>query len=100
MCQIATIDSLASIQMDGYAKHYSTLSEYLEAQVSDQENRASQQIDADRQPYLIDEDAVNMGSNPYIPIYDLVEGQENLIGVSTPQDDVYLQPNTLLAWKA
>jgi hypothetical protein len=100
MAQLATIESLPSLQRDGYARHYSTLAEYYEAADEGMDNAAREQIDAGREPYLIDEDAADMGIYPLITVDDVLEKQDGLIGVVSAGRDLFLSPNTLLAWRA
>jgi hypothetical protein len=101
----ASMDDLESLRSDNVAAKYrvSTLEEYHAAQTSHESNRASEQIEAGREPSLVSLFGVEFGMHPYVEIYDvMIEKQGNLIGLDIPgaREVVYLDPNTLLTWSA
>lgn len=100
--QLMSLEDLAETQAVGYAKNYSTAAELWEAgnaphQVS---NRASQQMDAGREPYLVSRDAVEMGVHPFITIHDVaVKRDGELVGIDTARSTKWVAPETLIAWR-
>ena len=95
-----TLEDLADVQSKGYAKHYSTVAEYHSAQDAHIDNKASEQNNAGRNPYLISREAVEMGVHPFITIYDVArERQDGLVGIATSRRTYFLEPDTLLAWR-
>lgn len=97
--QLVAIEDLADVQVEGYAKNYSTVAEYHEAQDTSVDNNASKHINAGLEPYLMSRDAFELGVHPYIAVYDVMrEKQDGLVGVSTPRHTYLLEPDTLLVW--
>jgi hypothetical protein len=98
--QLITIEDLGEVQVEGYARHYSTVAEYYEAQTSSVENAASENIDGGREPYLMSRDAFDMGVHPLITVYDVdIDLQDGLVGISTARNLYWLAPETLLVWR-
>ena len=98
--QLVTLEDLADVQSEGYARHHSTVAEYHEAQDAHINNNASKQIIAGREPFLISRDAVELGVEPFITVYDVVQKRQNgLVGIVTSHHTYFLEPDTLLAWR-
>ena len=99
--QVMTMEDLADVQAEGYAKHYSTVEEYQAAGLDPRvENNASTHINAGREPYLVSRDAVEMGVYPFITVYDAdIEKQGDKVGITTAKNTYWLAPDTLLAWR-
>ena len=100
--QLATIDDLAEVQREGYAKNYSTVAEYREAQLPSAlvDNNATKHIDAGKEPYLISSDAIELGVHPFITVYDVAtELKDGKVVIATSRNNYELEPNTLLAWR-
>lgn len=97
--RLATTDNLGEVQLAGYAKHYSTAAEYREAGAGAQ-NPAGANIDAGREPYLVNLDAVELGVHPFVTVYDAdIKLNGELVGISTAKNTYWLRPNTLIAWR-
>jgi hypothetical protein len=97
--QLVTLEDLPEIA-ERYARNYSTVAEYHEAQDAAINNNASKHIEAGREPYLVRRDAIEFGVHPYITVYDVMrERQDGLVGIATNHQTYFLQPNTILAWR-
>ena len=99
--QLITLEDLAEVQAEGYAKNYSTVEEYHAAGTNPQvENNASKHINAGREPFLMSREAVEFGTHPYIPVHDAdIERRGALVGITTARNTYWLEPDTLLAWR-
>ena len=80
--------------------HISSALEYQQAS-SKSENRATKQMDAGNEPYLINLDAFEMGLHPYIAVYDVgIELTENDdVVLCTASREYKVSPDTVLIWK-
>jgi hypothetical protein len=101
--QFATVGDVQSLQSDPYVglRNYSTAEEYHDAAVNKQENAASKNIDAGREPYLISLEAVEFGMHPYVEVHDIAikKNDDGQIGLDTLNKTHYVGRHTLLAWR-
>lgn len=94
-----TEDSKGYLHTQGYKLPTSSLDEYQA-----QSGEAITQINAGREPYLVDEEALKLGMHPLIEVWDVgIERQKvakgEMISVCTQRGDALLSPDTLLVWR-
>ena len=97
----STEDDFIFLKREGVLHRHSTVLEYFEAATTPSaNNNAAIQIEAGREPYLINTEAIEFGVHPFLEVYDvMIEKQGDLIGIDTPRQTYYLAPDTLLAWR-
>jgi hypothetical protein len=100
--QLITLEDLAEVQAEGYAKNYSTVAEYHAAGIDPSlKNNASKHIEAGREPFLLSRDAVEMGVHPFIAVHDvdIKKQDDGKVGITTPKNTYWLEPDTIIAWR-
>lgn len=100
--QLMNIGDLAEVQAAGYAKrgNYSTAEELWQSGTDRTvKNRASEQSDAGREPYLVSRDAIEFGVHPFVEIHDvMIEKKDGLIGLERLHGTKWVAPETLIVW--
>lgn len=94
MTQLEAFDASAGFK----AGRFSTALQYLNA--AKEENEASHQIDAGREPYLVHRDALNAGLHPFVEVWDVAskQNEDGTVELYTAKNAVTVLPDTILYW--
>jgi hypothetical protein len=81
-----------------WAKRTSTALDYFLASRLD--NEASKQIDDGNEPFLLNKYAYNIGTHPYVEVWDVgIELRGGNVVLITAKGEVEVTPDTILVWK-
>lgn len=99
----ATVEDVPALQTESVVAKYrlSTVAEYHAAAVDHAKNPAGEQMDAGREPYLVNlEAALVFGTHPYVEVHDvMIDRSGEDVGIEVLSGTKWLPPNTILAWQ-